>query len=606
VIKELRPSDPQTVGLYRLLGRLGVGGMGQVYLAKSQAGRLVAIKVIRPDLADERGFRARFAREIAAARNVSGVYTAAVIDSDTDAELPWMATAYVPGPSLADAVEDDGPLPVKTVLALAAGLAEALAAIHRAGVVHRDLKPSNVLLAADGPRVIDFGISLAAERSMLTTTGVVIGSPGFMSPEQARGLRQVGEPTDVFSLGAVLAFAATGDGPFGGGPTPALLYRVVNEEPELGRVPVAARPLIQRCLAKDPADRPTTADILRMLGDEADLMEEWLPESVADAIGRYIPTIETPAPPPPAASETTDPVAGAQPGDAPTDATQDIMARSVVTDTVGIVAAGERNPPSSAISEIPPLMDPAASAPGDNRLSHRPAAAVGRAGRLRWPISVAAAVIIVAVVATVLAVEPGSAHKLASGPPSSLVRITTRPTAQRTPTAGSSTTSAATDTRKPDRKRSSAALRIHPSQTPTPGGTASPTPDNTSPSTQTLTHGPSKSPSPTQQKTSPAPSGVQVISAYTGASSEGCASYSSSGSASGGSAVAYSFANESGADIQVWVISGGIGTLEGTVSPGDSLSPSVETGEDWMVANSGGGCMGIFAINGGGSITVGS
>ena len=174
-----------------------------------------------------------------------------------------MGTVYVPGPSLADAVDDDGPLPVKTVLALAAGLAEALAGIHRSGVVHRDLKPSNVLLAADGPRVIDFGISQAIERSMLTATGAVMGSPGFMSPEQARGQREVGKPTDVFSLGAVLAFAATGIGPFGCGSTPALLYRLVNEEPDLAQVPARLRPLIERCLAKDPAYRPTPADIHR-------------------------------------------------------------------------------------------------------------------------------------------------------------------------------------------------------------------------------------------------------------------------------------------------------------------------------------------------------
>src|SRR6202042_1551291 len=173
--------------------------MGQVYLAKSPGGRLVAIKLIRPELAEERGFRSRFSSEISAAKNVSGIYTAAVVDADADTDLPWMATVYVPGPSLTDAVEDNGPLPVKSVLALAAGLAEALQAIHRAGLVHRDLKPSNVLLATDGPRVIDFGISLALERSTATTTGMVLGSPGFMSPEQAMG-EQVGQPSDVFSL----------------------------------------------------------------------------------------------------------------------------------------------------------------------------------------------------------------------------------------------------------------------------------------------------------------------------------------------------------------------------------------------------------------------
>src|SRR5579859_5584502 len=255
MIKDLHGEDPEVVGPYRLLGRLGAGGMGQVYLGKSPGGRLVAIKLIRPELAEERGFRARFASEITSARNVNGIYTAAVVDADPDAELPWMATVYVAGPSLTDAVEESGPLPVASVLALAGGLAEALAAIHRGGLVHRDLKPSNVLLATDGPRVIDFGISLAVERSMLTATGMVMGSPGFMSPEQARGQREVGPATDIFSLGAVLAYAATGDNPFGVGPTPALLYRVVNEVPDLAAVPARLSPLVGQCLEKNPADR---------------------------------------------------------------------------------------------------------------------------------------------------------------------------------------------------------------------------------------------------------------------------------------------------------------------------------------------------------------
>jgi eukaryotic-like serine/threonine-protein kinase len=300
VIKDLKAGDPASVGPYRLLGRLGAGGMGQVYLGKSPGGRLVAIKLIRPELAEERGFRSRFASEIAAARNVSGIYTAAVVDADadSDAELPWMATVYVPGPSLTDAVEDNGPLPVESVLALAAGLAEALQAIHRADLVHRDLKPSNVLLAADGPRVIDFGISLALERSMMTATGMVMGSPGFMSPEQARGQREVGAPTDMFSFGAVLAFAATGSSPFGAGPTPALLYRVVNEVPDLTGVPGKLSPLIEQCLDKDPAARPTPAEVLAALSDDVEVLTgEWLPPAIAESMNRYSPTLHTPLPP---------------------------------------------------------------------------------------------------------------------------------------------------------------------------------------------------------------------------------------------------------------------------------------------------------------------
>ena len=261
MMHELQPGDPQLIGPYRLRGRLGAGGMGQVFLGLSAGGRPVAVKVVGAHLATDPEFRERFRREIAVARKVSGVYTSPVIDADVDGPMPWLATAYVEGPSLADAVLEHGPLPAESVLALARGLAEGLKAIHAAGVVHRDLKPANVLLASDGPRVIDFGISRAAEASALTRTGLVVGSPGFMSPEQAEG-REVGAPSDIFSLGAVLAFAATGQGPFGTGSTPALVYRVVYSPPNLDHLPAEVRPLIERCLAKDPAARPTAARLL--------------------------------------------------------------------------------------------------------------------------------------------------------------------------------------------------------------------------------------------------------------------------------------------------------------------------------------------------------
>ncbi|MGH3270699.1 MAG: serine/threonine-protein kinase, partial [Trebonia sp.] len=261
MVKELQPGDPQVIGPYRMVGRLGQGGMGQVFLGVSPGGRPVAVKAIRPDLASDPQFRIRFAREVAAARTVSGMFTAMVVGADVDGPIAWLATAYVPGPSLAEAVNEHGPLPEASLLALAAGLAEALAAIHAAGVTHRDLKPSNVLLAEDGPRVIDFGISRAAESTTLTQTGLTIGSPGFMSPEQAIGT-EVGPPSDVFSLGTVLAFAATGKGPFGGGTTASLLYRVVHETPDLDGVPAAVRPLIERCLVKEPAQRPTAVALL--------------------------------------------------------------------------------------------------------------------------------------------------------------------------------------------------------------------------------------------------------------------------------------------------------------------------------------------------------
>jgi eukaryotic-like serine/threonine-protein kinase len=283
-VRELLGGDPRRIGPYRLVGRLGAGGMGVVFAGRSAGGRLVAVKVIRGELAGDPEFRVRFSREVAAARSVSGLFTAPVVDADTDGPEPWLATAYVAGPSLADAVLRHGPLPTASVLALAAGLAEGLSAIHAAGLVHRDLKPSNVLLAEDGPRVIDFGISRAAEATALTHADLVIGSPGFMSPEQADG-HEVGPPSDVFSLGAVLAFAATGQGPFGHGSTAALVYRVVHSPPDLDRVGAEVRPLIGRCLAKDPGQRPTPGEILAEL-EGADLATGWLPAPVAGELSQ--------------------------------------------------------------------------------------------------------------------------------------------------------------------------------------------------------------------------------------------------------------------------------------------------------------------------------
>ena len=265
--RELQPDDPVRIGPYRLRGVLGAGGMGRVFLGVPADGDQVAVKVIRADLAMDPEFRARFRREVTVARKVSSRFTPPLLGADADGPVPWLATAYVTGPSLADAVAQRGPLPAASVLALAAGLAEGVSAIHAAGVIHRDLKPSNVLLAQDGPRVIDFGISVAAEVSPLTRTGLLIGSPGYMSPEQVEG-REVGPASDVFSLGAVLAFAATGEAPFGSGSAPTLAYRAVYRQVNLDRVPAEVRGLIGRCLAKDPGQRPTARDLMLAAGQD--------------------------------------------------------------------------------------------------------------------------------------------------------------------------------------------------------------------------------------------------------------------------------------------------------------------------------------------------
>jgi hypothetical protein len=287
----LQPGDPEWVARYRLLKRLGAGGMGRVFLGQSPGGRLVAVKLIRPELADDSGFRRRFAQEVSAARRVSGIFTAPVVDADPDGPQPWLVTAYVAGPSLSDAVEARGPMPVGSVLTLAAGLAEGLGAVHAAGVVHRDLKPSNVLLAGDGPRIIDFGISRATDSAWLTNVGgMVAGSPGFMSPEQAEG-GTVGPPADIFSLGGVLAYAATGLAPFGEGSASALLYRVVHGTAATGYLPAPLRSLVERCLAKEPADRPSTEELLAELG-YAEPSRDWLswPAAVMRPAGQLAPT----------------------------------------------------------------------------------------------------------------------------------------------------------------------------------------------------------------------------------------------------------------------------------------------------------------------------
>jgi outer membrane protein assembly factor BamB len=261
-MEPLQPGDPRVAGQFRLRARLGAGGMGRVFLGYSPAGRAVAVKICHPEFAADQEFVQRFALEVAAARAVNGLYTAQVIDAGPDDSPPWLATSYVPGPSLLDAVGRYGPLPEPAGWRLAAGLAEALAAVHARGLVHRDLKPTNVLLAADGPRVIDFGVARALDGTALTATGVTFGTPSYMSPEQAQG-RPMGPASDVFALGSTLCFAAAGSPPFGAGEPPAVLDRVVRAAPGLDAVPGDLRGLIAACLAKDPADRPDLPQILR-------------------------------------------------------------------------------------------------------------------------------------------------------------------------------------------------------------------------------------------------------------------------------------------------------------------------------------------------------
>jgi hypothetical protein len=390
--RQLAGGDPRQVGRFTVLGLLGEGGMGRVFLGRSPGGRAVAIKVIRAGLASDPSFRARFSREIAAARAVGGFYTAPVVDADTTGPQPWLAVAYVAGPSLLDAVAASGPLPPPAIRRLGLGLAEALQAIHAAGVVHRDLKPSNVLLAADGPRVIDFGIARAAESSSLTRTGTIMGSAGFMAPEQITGA-DVGPAADVFALGAVLTFAATSQGPFGEGPTAALAYRVVYGDPVLDNLPEPPRGMVARCLAKDPRQRPDPGEVITALaaipaaGTGAG--EGWLPEPVERMVGQHQ-AVETaamgmsPVPPtqpprddvatptmtsyPPAEPDPADPVpAPAPPLAAPGPARRPrgwilgAVALGVVLAVAGFVAASRlsANTPAPPASTAPPAASPA-------------------------------------------------------------------------------------------------------------------------------------------------------------------------------------------------------------------------------------------------------
>ncbi|GAA1450844.1 serine/threonine-protein kinase [Nocardiopsis tropica] len=306
----LPSGDPQRIGPYRLRTRLGSGGMGRVYLGTSPGGRDVAIKVVHPELAGDPEFRRRFAAEVEAARRVGGFHTAQVVDAEPDGDPPWLATAYVPGPTLYAAVRDHGPLPADSVAALGAGLAEGLVAVHACRIVHRDLKPGNVLLAADGPRLIDFGIARALDATSHTRTHAVLGTAAFMSPEQVTG-DAVGPASDVFSLGCVLAFAATGRSPFGEGPAHALTHRIVYSDPDLSGLTTSLKDLVSACLAKDPAARPTPDSVLAACDTRSPAgpgrpAGAWPPEALTEVITAH----ETRVLPPVASSPSPSTVPG--------------------------------------------------------------------------------------------------------------------------------------------------------------------------------------------------------------------------------------------------------------------------------------------------------
>ncbi|MFJ5548402.1 serine/threonine-protein kinase [Streptomyces sp. NPDC093225] len=330
---------------YRLAARLGAGGMGKVYLSHTPGGRPVAIKVIRPEFAEDPEFRRRFAQEVQSAQRVQGLFTAPVIDADAEAATPWLATAYVPGPTVAAAVAEHGALPAHTVLMLVAGIAEALQVIHGAGIVHRDLKPSNVLLASDGPRVIDFGIARAADGTSLTASGVAVGTPSFMAPEQASGSR-IGPATDVFALGQVAAYAALGAPAYGEGPSHGVLYRIVHEEPRLEGLPEELRPLVERCLVKEPDGRATLAEVLELCraadgGTQLRRPEDWLPGGLAAGITSRVAVVPGPVP------TTVDPGGAAGAGGA-------AAAAGGYQPTAPAHPAGPATPPPTAPATPPP------------------------------------------------------------------------------------------------------------------------------------------------------------------------------------------------------------------------------------------------------------
>jgi hypothetical protein len=626
--------------------------MGRVFLGMSAGRRPVAVKVIRRDLAADPEFRERFRREVAAARLVNGMFTAMVVDEDVDAPEPWLATAYVAGPSLAEAVRDFGPLPASSVLALAAGLAESLAAIHAANVVHRDLKPSNVLLAEDGPRVIDFGISRAAEATSVTRAGFVVGSPGFMSPEQAEGTA-VGPPSDMFSLGAILAFAATGESPFGAGSTAALVYRVVHAPARLNGVPAEIRPLIEQCLAKDPAERPTAGAFLTQTA-AVQPMTGWLPGAITGAflIG------PGPAPAVPRAAKAVVAAEGAL-GPSPRPERSGEDARTVtgqaVTPVDGVRQDGWTQAPAPepttpvAVAEpvaasIAPVPDPEAATPmpGEALGEHEPSGAEPseeepseeepseeeppprprRFRVARRPAMITAAAVILAVaLATALLESGGPGHAAAADKSrsASAVAATTpgaattspvspSPSPQQSPSAKGTARSTASSSRS---SRSSRAPSGGTGATSDGGNSSTTTTAPAAPTTQhpTTTAATKAAAKPTRtHKSAPAPTHSQpppsIGFSVSGAGQLSCGSLSGD-APSAGAAASITFNDNSSATVELYKVGDG-GALDGeaTIGPGAIYTVSTAAGEYWMIGYSSGGCLSVFEIDGSGSITI--
>jgi len=567
-MRALRPSDPRMIGRYRLLGQLGQGGMGRVFLGLSEAGSPVAVKVLHAELTADPEFRMRFRREVAAARTVNGMFTALVLDADVDGPAPWLATAYVAGPSLAQAVRECGPMSEDSVLSLAAGLAEGLAAIHAAGLVHRDLKPSNVLLAADGPRVIDFGICKMADATPLTMAGFMVGSPGFMSPEQAEG-GAVGPASDIYNLGVVLAFAATGKEPFGGGSSATRIKRMVDGAPDLNGLPGRVRPLVEWCLAKDPGGRPSAVEFLARVSAAAS-----------------------------AAADSADPVRVAD------------LSR----------AAGEELSGAAGADLMAAGGDLSGAAGGDLMAADRERRPLGRvaarrrrvlARRRMWrPLAVAAVSgTLLAASATAGFALAGSGHQ-ASGKHLRLqvVRPLTRsPTVSASGTGTTAPPAAPEQTRRP---RPAASVRPRQSSTRPPALVPVEPTQTYSPPAPTPTPRPSPRPRP-RPRPSPKPSVTprpqsDSISA-SGASQDSCSDEGVIHSVASTAEVPFTFVNDSATTVDIiWLNFAGSRVLYAVLSPDTSYRVNTYVGHDWLIAGSGGGCLGVFGIDGSGDIVIAS